>query len=268
MTRKANVLAIMSPKGGVGKTVTAVNLAVALSEKLGKKILLIDTNVSTASLGMHLNIIYPKTTINDIIEKKISKSNMLHHYSENLDVIPAAIKIKKRTRNPQLMFKEIYKIVQEYDSLLNKFQKDYDLIILDCAPGFDIESIATMQIAGGIIVVANPEYPSIVSAARCIEYAKHLRMPVGGMVLTKVRNKSHELKKDEIEKALKIKIIQEIPYDKKISESINRRVPLILLKPFSRASRAYKKLASSLVESNKKENFFSKIKRKIIEIKW
>ena len=41
------------------------------------------------------------------------------------------------------------------------------------------------------------------------------------------------------QKALKIKVVQEIPYDKRISESINKRVPLVLLKPFSKASRAY-----------------------------
>jgi len=261
MVRRANVLAIMSPKGGVGKTVTAVNLAVALAEKFHKKILLIDTNVSTASLGLHLNILYPKTTINDVVEKRKSLWGILHYYSENLHVIPASIKIKKEKRNPQHMLKEIYDIVEKYDSLLDQFYKHYDLIIMDCAPGFDIESLATMQIAGGLIVVTNPEYPSIVSAAKCIEYARHSKMPVGGMVLTKVRNKRHELKKEEIEKALKIKVVQEIPYDKRISESINKRVPLVLLKPFSKASRAYKRLAAGLVESNKKESFFSRFRK-------
>lgn len=260
MTRRANVLAIMSPKGGVGKTVTAVNLAVALAEKFKKRILLIDTNVSTASLGMHLNIIYPKTTINDIAEKK-SWGGILHFHSENLHVIPASIKIRKKKRDPKQMLAEINNIIEQYEEILEKFHKDYDIVIMDCAPGFDVESLATMQIAGGMIVITNPEYPSLVSAARCIEYARHSKMPVGGMVLTKVRGKRHELKKDEIEKALNIKILQEIPYDKRISESINKRIPLVLLHPFSRAARAYKRLAASLVENNKKENFFSRFKR-------
>ena len=263
MTRKDNVLAIMSPKGGVGKTVTAVNVAVALAEKLGKKILLIDTNVSTASLGLHLDIFYPKATVNDI-SKSEEYDGLVHHYSENLDVVPASIKVKGGTRDPKIMIREMYGIVKKYNSLIDKFHKKYDMIIMDCAPGLDMESIPTMHVAGGLIIVVNPEYPSVVSAAKCIEYAKHSGMPVGGMILTKVRNKSHELKKDAIEEALKVKIIQEIPYDKKISESINRRKPIVLLKPFSKSARAYKKLASRLVESNKKESFFSKIKRMII----
>ena len=48
---KKNVLAITSPKGGAGKTFVATNLAVALSMLFDKRILAIDTNITTASLG-------------------------------------------------------------------------------------------------------------------------------------------------------------------------------------------------------------------------
>ncbi len=261
MIRKPNVLAIMSPKGGVGKTVTTANLAAVLAEKLNKKVLAIDTNVSTASLGLHFNVLYPKVTINQIIEKKIQKSKLIHEYSENLHIIPASIQIKKKTKNPQKMVSEIQKIIEEYEKLLEGFYKDYDLILLDCAPGFDIEAIATMNVAGGLLIVTNPEYPSVASAVKSIEYAKHSKMPVGGIILTKVRGKRHELTKKEIENALKIKVVQEIPYDKAISESINKRMPLVLLRPYSKAARAYKKLAQTII-GYKKEGFLQKIKNK------
>ena len=99
MTRKPNVIAVMSPKGGVGKTVTTANLAAALSTIFNKKVLAIDTNVSTASLGLHLDIFYPKTTINDLTGKKHLVQKAIHIYDENLHIIPASIKIKKKDKN-------------------------------------------------------------------------------------------------------------------------------------------------------------------------
>lgn len=262
MVRKANVIAVMSPKGGVGKTVTTANLAAVLATKFDKKILAIDTNVSTASLGLHLDIFYPKNTIHDLLGKRFAIGRAIHIYNDNLHIIPASIKIRKQDRNIKDLRTNIYKIVKHYDRLLKNLSKYYDLIFLDSSPGFDIESIAAMHVAGGLLIVTNPDYPSIVTAAKTIEYAKAMKIPMGGLVLNKVRNKKYELKGGDIEAALGIKIIGEIPFDKKIPESIAKRKPLVLLKPRSKASKAYRKLAESMVvKKPKKSNPLEGIKK-------
>ena len=246
MTRKKNVIAVMSPKGGVGKTVTTANLAAALSIIFDKKILAVDTNVSTASLGFHFDVFYPEYTIHDVLEKgAIEKSIFVYH--ENLHIIPASIKIRKKDRNLKVMRENLHKAIENYEEILEGLSKKYDLILLDCSPGFDLETIAAMHVAGGLIIVTNPDYPSIVTAARLIEYAKEIKMPVGGIILNKVRGKKYELRKDDIENALKVKIIGEIPYDKRIPESIAKKKPVVLYKTNSKASKAYKKLAASLI---------------------
>jgi len=58
-------IGVISLKGGVGKTSIVVALGAALSE-LGKKVLLVDGNLSSPNLGLHLNIINPEKTIHDI----------------------------------------------------------------------------------------------------------------------------------------------------------------------------------------------------------
>jgi len=260
MVRKSNVLAVMSSKGGVGKTVTTANLAAALATEFNKKVLAIDTNISTASLGMHLNILYPKYTIHDILDKKTKKQNYIHNYNDNLHVIPACIKLRKKDKNIYQFKNNVQKITEQYDRLLNNLSEKYDIVLLDCSPGFDIEAIATMNIAGGLLLISNPEYPSIASAVKTVEYAKLLKMPVGGMILTQVRNKKYELSSDEIEKALKIKIIEKIPYDKKIPQSIAYKTPVVLYYPHSKSSVAYKKLAGSIIGKEYKPNFMVRIK--------
>lgn len=260
MTRRANVIAIMSPKGGVGKTVTTANLAAALSTTYNKKVLAIDTNVSTASLGLHLDIFYPKTTINDLTGGKHLVHKAIHLYDENLHIIPASIKIRKKDKNIKTFRSNLHKLIKQYENLLEDLSKEYDFVLLDCAPGFDLEAIAALHIAGALILVTNPEYPAIVSAAKAAEYARILKVPVGGIVLNKIRNKKYELSEEDIEKALGIKIIEKIPMDKKIPQSIANRTPVVLFRPKSKSGKAYKRLAATILgkEPIKK---FSKLKK-------
>jgi len=259
MVRKSNIIAVISPKGGVGKTVTTANLAAALSGEFNKKVLAVDTNVSSASLGLHFDIFYPKKTIHDTLTKGFHIKQAIYAYGKNLHIIPASIKIKKMDRNINNVRKNIIKLVENYDSMLNDLSKEYDIILLDCAPGFDLEAIAAMHVAGGLIIVANPEYPSMVSVAKAIEYARNAGVPLGGLVLNKVRGKQYEIKKNHIENSLKIKVLQEIPFDKKVPESIAKKIPIVFFKPSSKASRAYKELAGTILGRKYKSSWVREI---------
>ena len=198
MKRISNVVAIMSSKGGVGKTSISANLAAALATEFNKKVLVIDTNISTASLGLHFDVFYPKFTINDILQKNFQIKKAVYSYSENLDIIPATIKIRKPEKNIHNLKKNVFKIIKKYKEILKELSGEYDLILLDCAPGFEMESIAAMHVAGGLLLIINPEYPALVSATKTVEYAKILKMPVGGAILNKSFRKKYELKKEDI----------------------------------------------------------------------
>jgi septum site-determining protein MinD len=258
MEKKRNIIAVISPKGGVGKTVTTANLATALAFIYDKKILAVDTNVSTASLGLHFDIFYPEYTVHDALSNTpVEKS--IHIYHQNLHIIPASIKIKKRDKNLKKMRENLHQAVENYEKILGNLADHYDLILLDCSPGFDLETIAAMHVAGGMLVVSNPDYPSIVTAARAIEYARNLKIPVGGIILNKVKRKKYELKKEDIEDALKVSVIAEIPFDKKIPESIANKKPIVLFKTNSKAARAYKKLAADLSGETYKDSWIRRI---------
>jgi MinD-like ATPase involved in chromosome partitioning or flagellar assembly len=262
MTRRKNVIAVMSPKGGVGKTATVANLAAALALIHNKKILAIDTNVSTASLGLHFDIFYPEHTIHDALEKNaLDKS--IHVYHQNLHLIPATMRIRKKDKNIKKMRENLHKAISNYERILENLSNDYDLILLDCSPGFDLETIAALHVAGGMIIVTNPDYPSIVTAARAIEYAKGLKMPVGGIVLNKVCGKRYELKREDIERALNVKVIGEVPFDKRIPESIAKKKPAVLYKSNSKSGKAYRKIAADLIGEEYKGSWLNKfLKRK------
>jgi len=260
MKSKCEVLAVISPKGGVGKTVTASNLAVALSTLCNKKVLTIDSNVTTASLGFHFNLIYPEVTIYSILNKNFSLSKAVHKYNENLHIIPASIVIEKKDRNIKSMQKNVKRIVNSFDKLLKQLVKKYDVVILDAAGGFSTESTATMMVADKLLLVTNPEYPAILATAKCIEYARLMKTPIGGLIVTKVKGKYYELTKKEIEEALDVKVIGTVPLDENVPKSIAHKMPVMSFRPYSKASIAYKKIAASVIGEKYNENLLGRVR--------
>lgn len=259
MKRKGNVLGITSPKGGVGKTVTTANLAVVMSMLFDKKVLAVDTNITTASLGFHFDIIYPEVTIYDVMKRNFSIKDAIYKFNDNLDIIPASIVIEKKDKNIKTMQKSIKHVTAHFDLLLSQIAKRYDLILLDAAGGFGVEALATMEASDGILLVTNPEYPAILATAKLVEYAKLLKVPMGGIMLTKVRGKTYELSKEEIEESLKVKVIGEVPMDNNIPKAIAKKVPVTVYKPYCKSSVIYKQVAASILgkeyEPNLRERF-------------
>ncbi len=231
-----NILVITSGKGGVGKTCTAINLGAAMNY-FGKDVLVIDANLSTPNVGLHLNSPEVPVSLNHILLKKAKPSDAVYEHESGIKIMPASLSIK-----------ELKKIAPEkLSDFKREFQKMADYVVVDSAAGLGHEAESAIKLADEIIVITNPELPAITDALKTIKFAEQIKKPVRGIIITRVRKDEIELGPDIVKEMLEIPILGMIPEDDSVRKSINLKDAVVHTHPCSKPARAYKEIAAQII---------------------
>ncbi|HIK01562.1 TPA: P-loop NTPase [archaeon] len=232
MTR---IMAIAAGKGGVGKTTTTVNLGSALA-KLGKNVIIVDTNLTTPNVGLHLGMHGKMTTLNDVLEGNANIIDAIHIHESGMRVIPAGLHMRYlKTTNPNRL----------WDTVLDLFGSA-DFVLLDTPAGLEEGAKAVLNAGEEVLIVTNPEIPALTDALKTVRMAYESGAYVVGAVINKHRKDPKALRKEEIEAMLDLPVIGIIPHDDEVRKSIQAKNPVVLRKPKSPGAMAYKRLASEL----------------------
>lgn len=233
MTR---VICISSGKGGVGKTTLTANLGMALTE-LGYRTLVIDANLTTPNLGFHLGVpLYPKT-LHDVLRGKalIEEATFIH--PSGLKVIPAGISLDdlKNTRADQL------------NKVVLDLMGDHDIVFLDGAAGLGKEPLAGIGAADELLIVTNPDLPSVTDALKTVKVAEEMGTRVIGVILNKIKGHGSELSVEDVQSIIGYAVIAQVPFDLRVDDSLAAKTPIVQFSPNAKSSVEIKKLAASLV---------------------
>ncbi len=255
MTR---VIGICSGKGGVGKTTVATNLSIALKD-LGKRILIIDCNLSTPHLAYYLGATDYKYTLNDALQGKVDITSTVTPYY-GMKFIPASLDMKDLVAIDPMSFKKHLKKILA--------SKNLDFVILDSAPGLGREAVTVLDAADEIIFVTNPFAPTINDVMRSLDVLKELK---GGknvsIVLNMVTGNPHEISANSINDLTHIPVVGEIPFDQNVILSMVSKSPIINYKSSSDASLGIRALAAHLVGAEFKMPAHVKVKKVLQKMK-
>ena len=236
---------VCSAKGGTGKTTSAINLSSALN-KLGRDVTLVDCNFTTPNVGLYYGISKVGKTIHDILNKKGNINRAVYLHKSGTKIIPGSISISdlKKAR-PEFLKQKLNNLSSEF-------------VILDSSAGLGRESLASLNACDELLVVVNPELPSVADALKLIKIAEDIKKEIIGVVVCRKRGKL-EMKMDAIEGLLEYPIIGVIPEDEHVRKALVREDSVFDLYPNSQSGRAYKKLAHYLMG----EIFFEEEKKSI-----
>jgi len=241
------VLAVISGKGGVGKTTTTANVGLGIAMN-GKKCVVVDFDIGQRNLDMILGL--ENRVVYDIIqvmdeEVGLKQALIKSKMDDNLYFL-AASQTKDKT---VLDSKKIKKLI---DSLSDEFE----FVILDAPAGIESGYEHTIEFADSAIIVVNPEVSSIRDADRAIGIldSKSQKVKDGSevkkyLIINRINaemvQSGEMLASEDILDILSIPLIGKIPEDKGIVDASNQGKPIILDKK-SPAGQAYRRISTRL----------------------
>ncbi|OGJ12497.1 hypothetical protein A3K82_03095 [Candidatus Pacearchaeota archaeon RBG_19FT_COMBO_34_9] len=251
------IIVITSGKGGVGKTTTAINLGAAINY-FGKDVLIIDGNLTTPNIGVHLNSPEVPINLNHVLSGKADAFEAVYEHESGIKIMPSSLSIRELSRIKPEKIKDFRE----------DFKKISDYIIVDSAAGLGNEALSLINMADELIVVTNPEMPAITDALKAIKIAEQMEKSILGVIVTRVKNNEIEMRPDIVKEMLEVPILGMVPEDISVQKSLNMKNAVIHTHPKSNASRAYKEIAARLLEvpydSDKdREKLFERVMRRL-----
>ena len=255
MTR---VYAIISGKGGVGKTTSTINLGVSLNQ-LGEQVIIVDGNLTTSNIGIHLGAPIVPITLNHVLSGQAKIEDAIYEHESGTKIIPASLSLKETTDIDYNKLSEISK----------KLKKITDHVLIDAAAGLGEEAKATIAAADEIIIITNPEMSAVTDALKTIKLAEEMNKIIKGVVINRYRGGKTDMSISNIRDMLEVPILGIIPEDESIKESQVMKNSVILTHPKIKAAKNYIKASKRIlgekikIEPPVKLDIFSKILKRI-----
>ena len=251
------VIVITSGKGGVGKTTTAINLGAAMNY-FGKNILIIDGNLSTPNVGIHLNSPEVPVNLNHVLLGKADVFESVYEHESGMKILPSSLSIKE--------FNKIK--IEKMKDFKEDFKKMADYILIDGAAGLGNEATSVMDIADELIVVTNPDVPAITDALKAIKTAESKKKSILGVIITRVKKNDIEMQPESVKEMLESSILGMVPEDILVQKSLSLKDAVVHTHPKSKSARAYKEIAAKLLDieydsDQDKERFLERVMRKL-----
>lgn len=258
MVRPSRTIAVISGKGGVGKTTVSLNLGTALVRNFRKSVIVVDCNVTTSHLGLHVGLYYHPTSFNKVLKSEADIHEAVHDHHTGVKIVPASLALS------ELKGVDMSKIKEKVGSL----SESNDIIILDAGPGLGREAIACIKAADEVLYVTTPYVPSVMDIIRCKEIVNESGIKELGIVVNMSEGDKHEMNKQEIEQLTRLPVISVIPQDKNVKRSLHAKMPVVVHRPYSRSSRAFNKLARTVIgEIYEEPGFIERMMHRIRNIR-
>jgi len=246
---------VLSGKGGVGKSMVAVNLAVSLA-LAGKKVGLLDIDIHGPSIPKILNL-EGKTiqAAGDVI--------LPIAMTENLKVMSIGFLLRGSSDAV------IWRGPMKYQ-MIKQFLKDVDwgsldFLVVDSPPGTGDEPLSIVQLlenADGAIIVTTPQEVALSDVRKCITFCKQLNLPVlgvlenmSGFVCPKCGEMTNIFKSgggEKMAKQMNVHFLGQIPIDPQIVRACDSGQPYVQHYSSSQAAQAFKEAMLPLLKLEEK----------------
>jgi pilus assembly protein CpaE len=248
----APVLTVFSTKGGVGKSLLAVNTAMALSEA-GKNVCLIDLDVNSGDVAIMLQLT-PARTINDLVAfngmiDEGAIESILTRHSDKLAIVAAPVRLDSPDHATAV----------DIGKMIDTLKLMFDFVVVDTSGVFDDNALTALDRTDTIILVATLDIPALKGLKLATGTLDLLNFPrdTWKFVLNRADGKVG-LTPDEFESTLGLKADISLVSSREVLSAVNRGEALVRAYPAHPTSNAITAFALSFVKADTKISAGSK----------
>jgi pilus assembly protein CpaE len=223
----------------VGKTVVAVNLAIAMGRR--RRVVLVDCSLQFGDVAALLNLTPDRSLADLAAGDAVSDSEVVEQF---LVAGPGGIQVLAAPPSPELAD---YMTPQHLRALLGGLRRSFDCIVIDTASHFGDIGLDAIELADRVLLVSDLSATSVKDAKLVRSIMDGLRVDPDHLVLVlNHREASGELEPAHAENFIGIKATVQIPHDAGVGVSARRAVPFVLASPDSPPSARIEELARML----------------------
>lgn len=242
IARARRSVAVFSPKGGVGTTTIATNVAVAAAASRPNQVVLVDLALQFGGVATHLNL-RPRQTLADVVRDDAAtrEADLIRSYatphSSGLHVLAAPAQPEAaETITPA-----------HVDRILGTLLDAYELIVVDAGSTLDERVLTVFERADTVLLPVYPEIAALNAMHALLEYlAETGALGAKAMFVLNNAFAREILKLRDVESALGSKVTLELPYDPFIYlKAVNEGIPVVIGASRSVATERFTRLTTT-----------------------
>jgi pilus assembly protein CpaE len=245
-TEAGQVVAVFSPKGGVGRTTIAVNLAVAAAAELGKKVTLVDASFQFGDVAVLLNLNPKDKSMAELVPQleegrdpdSVDAFTLTHSSGVHVLLAPPSPEMAELITPAGV--KHVLEILRQHS----------ELVVVDCAAWFNDTILGILDMADVVLTVLTLEITSIKNIRLFLEVAEQLGYSHKIRLVLNRADTTLGIRVADVEHSIGRKVDHTIVSDgRAVVYALNRGVPFVLSNRESQVSQDVLRLAASIVGS-------------------
>jgi len=238
------LIAVYSPKGGVGTTTVAVNLALAISAREPERVALVDLTPMGGQVATQLDL-RPKLTVAELVRDSqgtitsdVLRSTYLTRDERGISVLAGSA---APTAQPLMSGGEASRILEAVIAAL-------PTVVVDLGSHLDERVMAAIDAADDLVVVVTPDFPALKSVHQFFEFLGESGKATEPTIVVNETYALQTLTPADVENALARRVTIRLPYDPLLYlRAVNQGTPVFASAATSQPARRFDQLAAVLL---------------------
>lgn len=233
------VICVASPKGGVGKTTVATNIALDLASQSHQGTVLLDFDIQFGDVAAALNL-SPTYTLGDMV----AGGNVpdLMGLKALLTQHPSGLQVVCGVKSP---IDADGITAPGLSQLIHALKSEFKYVVIDTSPGLSEQTLAALDHTTDLVLVASLDVPGVRGLRKELEVLDELHLPPSTRhVVVNFADRAGGLSTEDVEATLGRKVDYVLPRSTKVVRSTNQGVPMVTAAPRDKVSKSLRDLTA------------------------